>query len=130
MRGIPLCAAVAMLGLSCTQDAPARTFAPMSQLTIVYHDGVRADQTWHLTCEPSGGDHPAPEAACQVLKNVSQRRFRVRDEDCAMISGGPQRASISGSWRGQPISLHVGRANGCQIQRWDGLAGLFPAMKP
>ena len=38
-----------------------------TDLTIVLDDGSGSTRTWSLTCDPVGGTHPDPAAACQAL---------------------------------------------------------------
>jgi hypothetical protein len=47
---------------------------------------------------------------------------------CTMIYGGPQKAAITGTVDGQPVTASFNRSNGCEIARWDKLAtqGVLP----
>jgi Subtilisin inhibitor-like len=99
-----------------------------ADLTIVVVDAVGTSQTFHLTCEPAGGDHPHPEVACRVLAEKGQRALPPvpPDMQCTQIYGGPETAQITGTWRGQPVSSRLSRQNGCEIARWNALAGFLP----
>jgi hypothetical protein len=46
---------------------------------------------------------------------------------CAQVYGGPETATIQGSWRGRPVDSKLSRNNGCEISRWKALEGLLPA---
>jgi len=38
---------------------------------------------------------------------------------CTQIYGGPQTATVRGSWGGQAVDASFSRENGCEIARWD-----------
>jgi hypothetical protein len=38
---------------------------------------------------------------------------------CTMIFGGPQVATVKGTWRGKPVDARFARDNGCEIARWN-----------
>jgi Subtilisin inhibitor-like len=99
-----------------------------ADLTIVVDDGAGTATTYHLTCEPPGGDHPRPEVACRVLSANGARAFPPVHPDmaCTQIYGGPETAHITGTWRGQPVDSRLSRQNGCEIARWKALAGFLP----
>ena len=46
---------------------------------------------------------------------------------CTQIYGGPQTATITGTWRGKAVTAHLSRTNGCEIARWQALDGLLPS---
>jgi len=129
-------AATGLLLASCSQGVTATPGSPGSSpsgktaLTIA----VRLDQgqpttTWRLTCEPPGGDHPDPAAACAALDQSGRTVLPpvAKDMACTEVFGGPQTAEISGTWRGQPVDSRLSRANGCEIARWDALKPLLEA---
>jgi hypothetical protein len=43
-----------------------------------------------------------------------------------MIYGGPQRATVTGSWNGKKVSSTFNRTNGCEIDRWSQMVPLLP----
>ena len=99
-----------------------------TDLTIVIVDGAGTRTTFRLTCDPPGGDHPRPEVACRVLAESGARALPPVPADmlCTQIYGGPEVAEVTGTWRGQPVSSRLSRQNGCEIARWNALAGLLP----
>ena len=103
-----------------------------TDLTIAVSDGHGKTTTWHLTCEPAGGDHPNPVAACDALVAAGARWLPEVSKDvaCTEIYGGPETARVTGTWRGGPVSVTLSRTDGCQVARWDGLAGLLPVGGP
>ncbi len=98
-----------------------------SQLRLELDDGRGTTTTWTLTCDPPGGDHPDPAAACAALE-VGSRYLRPVPADmaCTEIYGGPETARLTGTWRGAPVDASFSRTDGCQIARWNGLSGLLP----
>ena len=40
---------------------------------------------------------------------------------CTQQYGGPETATITGSWQGKPVNSTLSRKNGCEISRWDAL---------
>jgi len=44
---------------------------------------------------------------------------------CTEIFGGPERARVRGTLRGEPVSAEFSRVNGCEINRWDAVAPLL-----
>jgi hypothetical protein len=92
---------------------------------------VRGDgtvRTTTSTCDPAGGDHPDPDAACAALDAAGGARAFApppSDEVCTEQYGGPQVAEVEGTVDGQQVSARFSRVNGCEISRWDALAPLL-----
>jgi hypothetical protein len=88
--------------------------------------------SWTLTCDPAGGSHPHPADACGALARHAGAALPpvAADTACDQIYGGPQTATVTGTWRGAAVSASFSRTNGCEIARWDALAGLFGAISP
>jgi Subtilisin inhibitor-like len=99
-----------------------------TDLRIVVHDGSGKTSTWRLTCDPPGGSHPDPKAACRVLEANGAAALPAvpKDKVCTQIYGGPETATITGTWQGQQVLSHFARNDGCQISRWKLLEGLLP----
>lgn len=114
-------------GSDATVQEPAST--ELSVEYVATNNG--AVQTLMLTCDPAGGDHPAPAAACRDLAQEQQPFAPLTPEDaCAEIDGGPQTAVVSGTYRGQQVTLRVSRTDGCRIAQWDRLGALLSAVAP
>jgi hypothetical protein len=45
---------------------------------------------------------------------------------CTQVYGGPQKATIRGTWQGKPVRSSFSRTDGCEISRWDQLEGFLP----
>ena len=99
-----------------------------SQLTIVVDDGSGSTSTWSLTCDPTGGDHPDAEQACAAIEGHRSALNPVpKDRMCAQVYGGPQKATVTGTWRGEQIFAALSRTNACETARWDALVPLVPS---
>ena len=99
-----------------------------TELTIVSDDGAGKTETWTLTCDPAGGTHPDPAAACAALAAKGATAMPAVDKDmmCTQQFGGPQTAKITGTWKGEAVNASFSRTNGCEISRWQALKGLLP----
>lgn len=114
---------------STGSPAPSATAAggPRTSLAIE----VRASagmpwRRWTLSCDPAGGSLPGAAAACAVLARVRDPFAPVRrGVMCPMIYGGPQQATVEGTYRGKPVHATFSRVDGCQITRWDRIAPVF-----
>jgi Subtilisin inhibitor-like len=100
-----------------------------TELTIVVDDGTGRKRTWTLTCDPVGGTHPNSAEACAALAANGEDALPPKRKDvaCTQVYGGPQRATISGTWRGRQVRSSFSRTDGCEIRRWDLLRGLLPS---
>lgn len=111
--------------LPTTITAPPATGPALpAQLTITVDDGSGTVTTYTLRCEPAGGDHPDPVAACAALAAAGPGVFAPPDPDlaCTEIYGGPQTATVTGQLDGARVDSTFSRTDGCQIARWDALA--------
>lgn len=80
-----------------------------------------------LSCDPPGGEHPDPPAACADLGEEAEPFAPVPpDSLCTEIYGGPQTATVRGTYRGRPVALELSRTDGCQIAQWDRMGSLLP----
>jgi hypothetical protein len=99
-----------------------------TRLTITVQPALgQPAETWTLTCDPPGGDHPHAEAACRSLENAGRDPFAPvpRGMMCAQQYGGPQTATIQGTWSGESVSAAYKRTDGCEIARWDAISDVL-----
>lgn len=90
-------------------------------------DAGRAE-SWTLECDPAGGTHPSPDAACSLLADNADLLEPLPDDVmCTQQFGGPEQAAIRGTFRGREVDLRYSRANGCEIARWERLAPVLQA---
>ncbi|MEU6746427.1 SSI family serine proteinase inhibitor [Spirillospora sp. NPDC046719] len=96
-------------------------------LTIQVKASAQAPATTYtLTCDPAGGDHPKAADACAALTKVKDPFAPVpKDRMCTDIYGGPEVATVKGTWQGKPIDTTFKRNDGCQLHRWSEIAPVF-----
>jgi hypothetical protein len=114
-------------GSPAPTTAPERAEQPRTSLTVTVNhlgDGTYVDE-WTLTCEPAGGTHPAPEAACAALADVLSRPSPPEDRMCAMVYFGDEMAMIAGTWRGRQIGADFARNDSCAEDDWQALIDVF-----
>jgi hypothetical protein len=107
---------------------PPKAPSGTAKLSILLDNGFGVRTTWTLTCEPAGGTHPDPALACGVLgaSGVKALPEPNAGQACTEQYGGPQKARLTGTWRGKPVDAQLSLENGCQIARWEALLGLLP----
>ncbi|WP_432562537.1 SSI family serine proteinase inhibitor [Kineococcus sp. SYSU DK003] len=100
-----------------------------SLLTVVLDDGHGGRRSWQLSCSADGvlgGDHPDARSACDAIAAAGDPWAPVPpDAMCTMIYGGPQVATVQGTWGGVAVDTTFRRDDGCQIARWDRIAPLL-----
>ena len=74
-----------------------------TDLKIRVEDGSGTSQTWTLTCDPPAGDHPDPAAACAALAAHGAAALPAvrKDMACTDQYGGPEKATVVGTYQGQ-----------------------------
>lgn len=114
--------AALVLATGCGSDgngSDAGGAAPVYDLTVLYWPAGPGGESLEatLTCDPDGGSHPDPAAACAALLENEEALEPVSgDVACTEIYGGNQVARITGS-----AQASFSRTNGCEIARWDAL---------
>ncbi|WP_131737806.1 SSI family serine proteinase inhibitor [Actinomadura roseirufa] len=100
---------------------------PADALTIQVKASAQAPaKTWTLNCAPTGGDHPKAADACAALAKTKEPFKPVpKDQICTEIYGGPEIATVKGTWEGKRIDTRFTRQNGCQLHRWSAVGALF-----
>ncbi|MCD9199193.1 SSI family serine proteinase inhibitor [Aeromicrobium wangtongii] len=138
MRSATIAAAAVLAVLSaCGSDGSSDDSAPKgsgdpsasaTSLKIVVTPAEDAKtSTYRLTCDPAGGDHPQAQQACDALAEAGASVFDAvpKDRACTTIYGGPQTASVTGTFDGEKIDATFSRADGCEIERWEKLGTTF-----
>lgn len=110
---------------------------PRTELTIERAVPAEADGSatldgfspgvWTLTCEPAGGDHPDPEAACAALAEAGVDVFAPvpDDQPCTLVYGGPETATVTGHVADTEVNAEFSRTDGCEIDRWEQVSALL-----
>jgi hypothetical protein len=98
------------------------------------HITIRPDEnalratSYTLRCNPGGGTLPRRAAACRRLAQLKAPFAGVpKNVACTEIYGGPQKAVVVGRFRGRLVRATFNRRDGCEIDRWNRVAFLFPA---
>lgn len=107
-----------------TASAPTTSVSTGTDLTIAVSDGKGAPTTVTLSCDPAGGTHPDPTAACAFLAAGAEQGADPfapvpADRACAEVYGGPDTATVDGVWQGKPVAAEFSRTDACQSARWD-----------
>jgi Subtilisin inhibitor-like len=136
VRAAALALAVGLLLAGCGGDGddPGTTEGDAAaetslQIVVTGVSGVGGGgRSLTLFCDPPSGAHPDPEAACEALEENPEALAPVPEGTaCTEIHGGPERAEVTGTLRGDSVRATFDRTNGCEIARWDALAPLFAA---
>jgi len=94
----------------------------------LWPSGTNGDSvTWTLRCEPTGGDHPDPAAACAALTAVKDPFGKLKPPPrCSEIPGSsPEVALLEGDFRGRRVRSMFERSSACVAGRWDRIAPVF-----
>ncbi|MGH8866902.1 MAG: SSI family serine proteinase inhibitor [Actinomycetes bacterium] len=95
-------------------------------VTVTPSEGA-SPKKWTLSCDPAEGDHPHVTKACTALEKAERPFAPVpKGQVCTEIFGGPQVATVTGTWKGEKVSARYTRQNGCEMERWDRVAPVFP----
>jgi hypothetical protein len=128
-----LAAVLALLAAGCGgggDDDESSADGAAALTVTVWPDGAAGDSiSWTLECDPPGGDHPDPEAACASISRLEDPFGEVPEPDrCDEIPGeGTEVATVTGTFRGGAVDERFTRENACVQPRWDRIAPLFPA---
>ena len=130
MRGAAALLVLALLA-GCGGGGESSGSDSKIDLTVtLWPNGVNGDfVAWQLQCEPTGGDHPDPAAACAALTAIEDPFGPVPPPPrCEEIpESGPELARVEGDFRGRQVRSTFSRASACVIPRWDRIAPVFPA---
>ncbi|MGZ4463275.1 MAG: SSI family serine proteinase inhibitor [Gaiellaceae bacterium] len=85
-------------------------------------------RVYTLDCPDATGTLPAAQTACRKLAPLRRSAFAPVPPHsiCTQIYGGRQVARITGTFLGRRLDAVFTRRDGCQINRWNRLAFLFP----
>jgi Subtilisin inhibitor-like len=107
-------------GTAASAHAPKVSLA----IQVIGKSGAKPEH-WTLQCEPAGGTHPDPQAACNVLLHANSPFAAVPDHVmCPMIVAGTKTATVKGDWFGKHIDTTFNRS-GCGLLRWKKIGQIF-----
>ncbi|MCA1832338.1 MAG: hypothetical protein ABR548_04810 [Actinomycetota bacterium] len=105
-----------------------------SLMIVVQTEGLERRAT--VACTSDGGTGTgylhdpdlagkACRAALEPANKVLLTKGLITDRVCTEIYGGPQKATITGAVRGDPVNATITRTNGCGIADWTKLEALL-----
>jgi Subtilisin inhibitor-like len=107
-------------GGTATASAPKVSL----DITVTGKPGAKPKH-WTLRCDPAGGTHPDPAAACRVLLAAKSPFAPVaRHVMCPMIMVGTKTATVKGTWFGTKVDS-VLVDGGCTLGRWAKIGQIF-----
>jgi hypothetical protein len=135
VRGV-LVALVALAATGCggssSDSSGSATTVPASapntklEISVSIGGSEAPTKTWTLDC-PDGGTLPHPQQACAKLAVLDDPFAPVeKDKACTQVFGGPEEATVTGTFRGKPVNAQFNKGNGCEIARWNSVEFLFP----
>jgi hypothetical protein len=125
-----LAVVLAVLGTlaACGSDDPET--GPVVSLTISVRDD-QDDDTTHSATLGCPGKTPRDRDACAALEVVAPQVFEPVpvDQACTMIFGGPETATVTGTFAEDTVDASFSRSNGCEITRWDQIEPVLSLLK-
>jgi hypothetical protein len=111
-------AALGAAGCGEDDEQPAATTS-LADLTVTVdsdgHGGAKP-KTAHIKCGPASDSRE-----CAALAELKPEVFEPVPGNvaCTQQYGGPETATIKGTFRGKPVDGKFSRVNGCEIARWN-----------
>jgi hypothetical protein len=111
-------------GATASGSTPAPAPKVSLDITVSTKPGV-PPKHWTLRCDPAGGTHPDPAAACAVLlKAKNPFAPPPKGVMCPMIRVGTKTAIIKGTYFGKHIDMTLVQG-GCQLAEWAKIGQIF-----
>jgi hypothetical protein len=122
-------AALAMAGCGGKSSSEGDTSPTADlQISLSVKGSEQPSKLWTLHC-PAGGTLPNAADACTKLANIDDPFAPVpKGTACTQIYGGPEIASVSGTFNGKPVDTQFSRGDGCELERWKQVGFLFPGV--
>ena len=98
----------------CGKGSVAGSSADTSLKISVVMDVGATPKVMTLTCDPAGGNHPQPAQACAALAKAGASIFKPvpKGQVCSMLYGGPQTATVIGTYGGMDVDATFKRTKG------------------
>ncbi|KJK57119.1 SSI family serine proteinase inhibitor [Saccharothrix sp. ST-888] len=125
LRRLVAFAAVAVVAVTTLSIAPAPAPAAPAdsntflQLFVVHDADDALQEVYNLTCNPDGGTHPHPDAACAALSAAKGEFDRLAGKPrliCPAVED-PVTATAYGDWNGQQVTWQKSFPNVCYLHR-------------
>ena len=83
-------------------------------------EGGKAPERTEIACETADSG-PCAGLSADVFEPTPP------ETACTQQFGGPETATVTGTFDGEPVDAEFNRANGCEIARWEKAAPLLAA---
>jgi hypothetical protein len=123
MRIVLVLACLATLGAAgCggdDNDEQSAAVNSLAELTVTVDsdgDGPAKPKTATVKCGPA-----SDSKECAALADMKPEAFEPVPGDmaCTQQYGGPETATVQGTFKGQQVDAKFSRVNGCEISRWE-----------
>lgn len=124
--GLTGCAADEKTELGSGDGAGSSASAKTSLTFSVKKSKDAEAEEFTLTCDPSGGSVKDTKAACAALDKIDADWFKpvASGTSCTMQIGGPEEATVKGTYKGEAVEASFNQRNGCEISRWTTVAAV------
>jgi hypothetical protein len=123
----PLIAAACASAVTACGSTPAASPAAAKvslDITVSTSPGAPSKH-WTLRCDPAGGSHPDPAAACAVLlKAKAPFAAPPKGIMCPMIRVGTKTAIVEGTYFGRRVDTTF-MPGGCGQAQWQKIGAIF-----
>ena len=121
-----LCAAV-IAGCGEDDDEQPAAAPGVADLVVSYDaDGDGGEEPEPVTVKCDSGED------CGGIDSVKLEAFEPTPGDvaCTQQYGGPEIATVKGTFKGELVDATFSRQNGCEISRWEDAMPILDAGKP
>ena len=118
MRLALILAAVALMA-GCGEDDEPPAGTPSASVADLEVSVDPGGKTATVTCDV---ESDCPEVAALDPKVFEPTPGNVA---CTQQYGGPEKATVTGTFKGEPVDAKFSRENGCEIARWEDAAPLL-----
>jgi len=123
-----VCAAAATACGSKPEPSSGAASAPAPKVSLditVSTTPSAPTKHWTLKCDPAGGTHPDPAAACAVLlKAKDPFAAPPKGMMCPMIRVGTKTAIVKGTYFGKYVDVRF-TPGGCDLAKWNEVGQIF-----
>jgi hypothetical protein len=110
----------AALVAGCGEDDEPATSADLVDLTVTVEPGGKRAT---VQCDA--------EADCPEIAAVEPEAFEPTPGNiaCTQQYGGPETATVTGTFKGEQVDAEFARRNGCEIARWEAARPILEAAR-
>jgi hypothetical protein len=112
-------------GRSSASSTPAAAAAKVSLTFTITGMPGQPVRRWTLRCDPPGGTHQDPAAACAALLRMKDPfAARPRRMICPMIVASGRQIVVTGTWFGTKVHRHI-LDGGCDLALFGSVSKIF-----